>query len=319
MKFVTSLSMIFMFCFCLLANFSHAQSAIETPFVKQYREKYYANNANQPYIVMGFGYKCQRDCGIKDKKAIESLAKSGDMATLAILPFISLGSGDFKKFDELLEENASQGELTATLLMYTKNRKKDRQKAFNYALVAKNKGNIAGYNNLSNWYLNEGDTKMFCSVRKEAFKLFGFESLVSILAQSNSEDSKVFFNSCTKKTRKELINMAGSEGKLIEGYSMIVNKEYANAAKIFEQLYSSDKNIKVSANAGYCLGMLNYYGKGVAENKSLGTKLLKEALENGIYYLTKPHAKDHELPQKTLIISYFTFYCSSLDTDIDYR
>jgi TPR repeat protein len=103
------------------------------------------------------------------------------------------------------------------------------------------------------------------------------------------------------------------EATLVLGYRYVILEKYEEAANIFEKFYKGD-NTLYSINAGYCLGIMRYYGKGYPVDKSKGLEMLMESYNKGIFIASiLKMSNPKPLPTADRVIKTSSNFCGRIE------
>lgn len=319
MKILTFFVFFILFCinsaFALSAqeNLEKARAALDTPFIKGGRALYEANDINLGFIHSYLMKKCRKDCSPQDYQNMERLAALGDKFSLFMLPFTLPYLETIPNSRYIEQWSAERGESYIAGFVVISNVKNNYQKAVYYGTKALNgEKSYMAHRWLALAHKINGKTKEYCDVTMEGYKKYGIEFLSSYFIR-NDNSSDFFFNNCTKQTPDDILATIDlAERDLLKGYAHVHKKEYAEAFDIFSKLYNPKDSSKISANAGYCLGQMYYYGKGVKKSKEKGNRFLKESFERGIFYPSDDNSS-LEAPRKLEIINYNIGLCWAIN------
>lgn len=226
------------------------------------------------------------------------------MFSIAMLPIVDTENA---RPNDILKKEEPISTVLYSGLMAQKN----YDEGVKYASLIANRGYFDGYLWLLAMHEQRGNIEKFCSTMHEGYNKFGFEFWSSFIV-NDREFAKIIFSNCVTQTPADLLAKAGKDGQLIQGYIYIEKGKYKEAYHLFEGLYKQGNASRISLNAGYCLGMMNYYGKGTSKNIDKGRQLLKESFNNGVFYLKTPEQQEFALPDKLEIISYYGGNCSNI-------
>jgi hypothetical protein len=272
------------------------QDDLYTPFIQNFR-RLYENNHNKIRIVLdafiscGFEDESERyiyPCTEEDIANITKLAELGDHFSMAVRVLIfdpnELGGG--YKWRNLAIES---GEIVHTIL--ETGRMKNLQKYDEIERLLNNvktKDDFLIYQQKLYLYSSADDNKL-CETAESAYAKFGLEVLSGFFIHRYKEKDS-FFSKCGlfggNKTREAILDELGSdEAQFIKANLLIKYGKEKASAGIFEKLYKGDNSL-ISINAGFCLGVMYYYGKGgYFVDQARGWELVEESMGKDFYYI----------------------------------
>lgn len=270
---------------------------LDTPFISKFRKLYESENDQQMRIVM-YAYRvCENSnineqynypCTEKDIVNIRGLAEKGDHFSLSFMSAAMLSpkiNPDMRNWRELAIE---KGEVVQILHMAGRHHfYKDFDEMYRLLNDPRISEHPLTHGMKMLWYVD--DSTKFCEAVREAYEKFGLRILSGIFA-NNNKWSFLFFSECgifdNKMSKEEILNKIDTEeARLIKAALFIGNGNEEMAAKLFEKLYKEGSPI-ISINAGYCLAVMHYYGRGgYTVDKKKGRELLDESVNNGYFFI----------------------------------
>jgi hypothetical protein len=286
------------------ANIQFIIDENETPFLAKMHHLY-ENNDNKLKIVLLAHLACVGreksisfiySCTDEDMSKILSLAEQGDLFSIA---FMSMGIGPYDRNRIKWSELAVEKGEPVHVILYGDDYSKIEEILNKHPKL---KTNFEVFSRKTYLYLNSLEPR-FCETAKEGYKLFGLKLIAGIFLY-RSYDSSLSQIECDllgdlfgyNKTREEILDeLDTNESRFIKANLLIMDQNERDAARIFEELYVGDDTI-VSINAGYCLGIMKYYGRGgYAIDEVSGLELVNEAVGKGIFFT------HHAFPQLPIL------------------
>jgi hypothetical protein len=268
----------------------------ETPFLARFR-KLYENYENKSRIALSAYVPCMMSdknwysvaCTKKDVDKMVELAKQGDHFSLSVLAF----NGRIATGHPWVEEALLAGE-PVTIAREANGWGKSAEETERMLKGLESDFPFISATELLRFYIKSGYKDKFCAAAKKAYKDYGIFTLHSFFLNESGKnewdswDYDMLFNDCdlfgVGSARESVLKKLGtSDAKLILGYRYVEQKKYESAGEIFEELYDRGDSLP-SINAGFCLGMMRFYGKGYPVNQIKGWKLIKESHDKGFLY-----------------------------------
>jgi hypothetical protein len=267
----------------------------ESPFLESFR-KLYENDENKSLIFLSAYVPCMMPdknwysvaCTKKDVDKMVELAKQGDHFSLSVLAF----NGRTAAGRPWFEEARLAGE-PATIVWDVRVRSWKRSWEENEAML---KGLESDFPFISATELlkfyNKSEYKdKFCAAAKKAYRDYGIFTLSSFFLTESDKtktylpDYDMLFNDCDLfgigSEREDVLKRLGTDdARLLLGYRYVRQERYELAGEVFEGLYDRGDSLP-SINAGFCLGMMRFYGKGYPVNQIKGWKLIRQSHDKG--------------------------------------
>jgi hypothetical protein len=263
----------------------HQANKKGTFFLIKFRQVYYENEefVHKLFAVLSTFVACSSDayknmytlsCTKKDIKKIREFAKQGDLFSLAVMVFWDRKNWRGKA---LL---AGEPITTVRAANIT-----EREKAERMLMNLGESFPHISATQLLDFYENIDRRDDFCKTAERAYKDFGIFTISRYFTYNQEKGKDLLFNYCDlfdkRKTKEDILNEMGTdEARLILGYKYVGEEKYEDAMDIFKELYRSDDSL-VSINAGFCLGIMLYYGKSQPIDTANGMEMIKEAHNKG--------------------------------------
>jgi hypothetical protein len=298
----------------------------ETPFLARFR-KLYENDENKSRIALSAYVPCMMSdknwytvaCTKKDVDKIVELAKQGDHFSLSVLAF----NGRIATGHPWVEEALLAGE-PVTIAREADGWRKSAEETEKMLKGLESDFPFISAAELLRFYIKSGYKDKFCVAAKKAYKDYGIFTLSSFFLNESGKnewdswDYDMLFNDCDLfgigSEREDVLKKLGTaDAKLILGYRYVEQKKYESAGEIFEELYDESDSLS-SINAGFCLGVMRFYGKGYPVNQLKGWKLIKESHDKGFLYAFNQAFPDKQpfFPDKDKMIKDTGNLCHSM-------
>jgi hypothetical protein len=272
------------------ANIQFVIDEKETPFLAKFW-KLYENSDIGFYPVINARIACfsfRKDrfvirCTKKDVDKMKELAAQGDFFSLAVLSF----EREQPWFERALLEKEPVTTILEAKKYYFSEEYYDIEKTEKMLKSLEPTSPFISYLEQLKIYKMTDQGDKLCETAETAYNKFGIFAIGTFFIDK-IEENDILFNHCNlfdkEKTKEEILkDINTDEAKLILGYKYVEDKRYNEAREIFEGFYISDDPV-LSVSAGYCLGVMKYYGKGYPVDTAKGQELIKESHDNGYFY-----------------------------------
>jgi hypothetical protein len=272
------------------ANIQFIIDEKETPFLAKFRKLYESADLKTVIVLVAVS-SCNHkkiefnpSCTDKDIKKMEELAEQGDYFSLAVL------AEDLPVKGKPWREKAlAAGEPVFTVRFAMRPASQEnidvyKDRAEKQLIALKAGYPFFGITSLLDFYERTDQKNKFCKTAEDAYNEFGIFALSKYFSDEEMYGNFLFSN-CDlfgkdRATDNILKELHIDEATLVLGYRYVMLEKYKEAASIFERFYSGDDTL-FSINAGYCLGIMHYYGKGYPVDKNKGIELLLESYNKG--------------------------------------
>jgi hypothetical protein len=276
----------------------------ETPFLAKFR-KLYINSDIKFYPVINAHIACIREkdrfavrCTKKDVDKMKELAEQGDFFSLAVLSFAQ----EQPWWGMALSEKEPVTIVLEAGQYYNKYMKErhDWKKAEEILKSIEGTFPFISYLEQLRLYKRSSQKDKFCKTAQTAYANFGIFAVGTYFIEE-IDVNEILFEACNLfskgKTREEILDeLDTDEARLTLAYKYVEDKKYRLAGDIFERFYNGDDSF-LSVSAGYCLGVMHYYGRGYAINMDKGQELIEESHNKGYFYAYQAFpGKDENIP-----------------------